>query len=143
MTDTLTFTIPGRLQPWQRAGKAKGGHHYTQAATRNAECGIAWHAVQQVGQRCLQGPLGLALTVFVEVPASWPAKRRQEALAGVVRPTCKPDWDNLGKAVSDALNGVLWADDAQIVEASVSKHYSATPRAVVTISLVKPSQSSY
>lgn len=35
------------------------------------------------------------------------------------------DWDNLGKLVSDALNGVLWEDDRQVTEATVVKLPSA------------------
>jgi Holliday junction resolvase RusA-like endonuclease len=39
-------------------------------------------------------------------------------------PVVKPDWDNLGKMLSDALNQVIWSDDAQICEAHVYKRYS-------------------
>jgi Holliday junction resolvase RusA-like endonuclease len=35
--------------------------------------------------------------------------------------TTRPDADNLAKAVFDALNGILWADDSQIVNSTVSK----------------------
>jgi Holliday junction resolvase RusA-like endonuclease len=37
----------------------------------------------------------------------------------VFRSTARGDWDNFGKAISDACNGVLWADDAQVCEAHV------------------------
>jgi Holliday junction resolvase RusA-like endonuclease len=36
--------------------------------------------------------------------------------------TYKPDWDNLGKLVCDALNGVAWHDDAQVTELHAVKH---------------------
>lgn len=48
----------------------------------------------------------------------------------------KCDWDNVGKAVSDALNGVAYADDEQIVVGRVVRRYAARnepPRTVVTI----------
>lgn len=33
----------------------------------------------------------------------------------------RSDWDNIGKLVSDALNGVFWEDDRQIVDGRVQK----------------------
>jgi Holliday junction resolvase RusA-like endonuclease len=39
-----------------------------------------------------------------------------------------PDWDNLGKLVSDALNGLAYRDDRQVFHADVTKYYDTTPR---------------
>jgi Holliday junction resolvase RusA-like endonuclease len=33
----------------------------------------------------------------------------------------RSDWDNIGKLVSDALNGVFWEDDRQVIDARVMK----------------------
>lgn len=33
----------------------------------------------------------------------------------------RADWDNLGKLVSDALNGIIWVDDRQVIDARVMK----------------------
>ena len=40
----------------------------------------------------------------------------------------------LGKIICDALNGIAYRDDAQIVDALVRKFYSDTPRVIVEIS---------
>ena len=48
----------------------------------------------------------------------------------------KSDWDNVGKAVSDALNGVAYQDDEQVVIGRVTRRYASRnepPRTVVTI----------
>lgn len=45
-------------------------------------------------------------------------------LSGQLYPTKKPDWDNVGKIICDALNGIAYRDDAQIVFAAVSKSYT-------------------
>lgn len=37
----------------------------------------------------------------------------------------KMDWDNIGKFVSDAFNGVFYLDDCQIVDASVERFYDS------------------
>lgn len=41
-------------------------------------------------------------------------------------PTCKPDLDNMLKALKDACNGIVWRDDAQIVDVKASKEYADT-----------------
>ena len=51
----------------------------------------------------------------------------------VIRPTKKPDWDNIGKVVADSLNQVAYRDDAQVVDSQVRKFYSDQPRIEVTI----------
>ena len=129
----LTITVPGRPQAWQRAGRSANGGHFTQARTAKAERSIAWHAIQQVGQRSMQGALAVSLWVGMGVPRSWPAGRKAEALAGRLRPATKPDADNLAKTVLDALNGVLWADDSQVVDLVVSKHFIDQPRTIITV----------
>jgi Holliday junction resolvase RusA-like endonuclease len=62
----------------------------------------------------LTGPLSVDITFAVEKPKS--AKR--------TAPTARPDLDNYIKAVLDALNGIFWHDDAQIVEITARKVYT-------------------
>ncbi len=52
---------------------------------------------------------------------------------GYIRPTKKPDCDNLAKVICDALNGIAYYDDSQIVEITISKYYSGTPEVRVAI----------
>ena len=66
------------------------------------------------------------------IPKSWSKTKQQDALMHRVRPTTKPDADNVLKQL-DALNEVCWRDDSQIVEATVRKFYSDRPRLVITI----------
>jgi Holliday junction resolvase RusA-like endonuclease len=54
-----------------------------------------------------------------------------------MRPTKRPDWDNLGKLVSDSLNGLAYKDDSQIVEATAAKYYSDRPRVEIEITEVE------
>ena len=67
------------------------------------------------------------------IPKSISKKKRQAMLDHKVRPTKKPDFDNIGKVICDSLNGIAYRDDAQIVDAQVRKFYSDTPRVVVII----------
>ena len=80
----------------------------------------------------LSGPLCAIVTAYFAVPPSWPSKKRDAALAGIVRPH-KPDWDNVGKLACDALNGIVFVDDSQIAKAIVEKFYSEKPRTRIEI----------
>jgi len=57
---------------------------------------------------------------------------------GIIRPTKKPDIDNICKIICDSLNKIAYHDDSQIVDCQVRKFYSERPRVVVTISEAKP-----
>ena len=54
-----------------------------------------------------------------------------------IKPTKKPDADNIAKAVCDALNGIAYKDDSQVVDLTVRKYYSKFPRVQVFISEAK------
>jgi Holliday junction resolvase RusA-like endonuclease len=71
-------------------------------------------------------PLILDMLVQVQIPQSWSKKKRVAAMSGEIRPTKKPDFDNYAKTV-DALNLIVWIDDAQIVDGRVRKVYSEQP----------------
>lgn len=71
-------------------------------------------------------PVALLMHCFIAVPPSWRPRLRSDALAGALLPASKPDADNFLKIV-DGLNGVVWIDDAQVVDARVIKRYSARP----------------
>lgn len=48
-------------------------------------------------------------------------------MGGVIFPTGAPDADNLAKTCGDALDGVMWKRDSQIVSLSVTKRYGRAP----------------
>lgn len=109
------------------------GHAFTPEKTRNYESALRVAAGEaMIGRTPIEGPLTVSVMAAFPVPASWSKKKQQAALANLVRPTGKPDADNLLKAL-DALNQIVFRDDAQIVEAHVGKAYSATPELVVIV----------
>ena len=46
---------------------------------------------------------------------------------GVEMPCKKPDLDNIAKGILDAMNGIIYKDDVQVVRLSLQKHYSTEP----------------
>jgi Holliday junction resolvase RusA-like endonuclease len=75
----------------------------------------------------------LFVDIYRPIPKSLSKKKRLEAIARTLRPTKKPDLDNLVKGIKDRMNKVFWHDDAQIVDMTVRKFYSENPRAVVKV----------
>lgn len=88
------------------------------------------------GRALLLEAVSVVLDIQVPIPASWSQRKRDQAIAGYICPTTKPDIDNVEKAVFDGLNGITWKDDVQVVEVSKRKRYSASPCVVVSISPV-------
>ena len=103
------------------------GRTYTPEKTARYEDRLAW-AAQSVmaGRDLLVGPLSVTVNAYLEVPTSRSKKWRAEALGGNLRPLVKPDADNIAKLL-DALNKIVWLDDAQIVGLHVFKYYSDRP----------------
>ena len=77
--------------------------------------------------------LRLEVLAFFGIAKSDSKKKRAAKLANEIRPTKKPDMDNIVKAIADGLNNIAYHDDAQIVECSVEKYFSEEPRVEVTI----------
>ncbi len=71
---------------------------------------------------------------YFPIPKSASKKKQKEMQSMVLCPTKKPDLDNIVKAVLDALNGIAFYDDSQIVRLQVEKYYSDIPRVDVYIS---------
>ena len=71
---------------------------------------------------------------YFQIPISKPRRWRDQAVAGIVRPTTKPDADNLAKHLTDVMGQVgFWLDDRQVVELVVRKWYGVEPRWEITL----------
>jgi Holliday junction resolvase RusA-like endonuclease len=109
----------------------------TPAKTMNYEAILAARGADAMnGRPPLDGPLQVTVTAFMPLAASWTPKKVAAALAGEIRPGL-PDWDNIAK-VCDALNGIVWRDDRQIVEGRVSKRYDPDPRLEIEVEPLPP-----
>ncbi len=77
--------------------------------------------------------LDMRIMAYYGVPKSVSKKKKALMLEGKIRPTKKPDMDNVMKVVADSLNQVAYKDDTQIVDAQCRKFYSVKPRIEVII----------
>ena len=128
------FTVPGPPQGKGRPRFTRTGHAFTPAKTAEYERQIRQAYTRQCGQTFPDdAALRVKIVAWFSVPASDSKARRDMKLKHKMLPIKKPDWDNIGKVVCDALNGVAYKDDAQIVTAVVYKFYGDQPRVEVEI----------
>lgn len=135
---TVHFTVPGEPQGKSRPrvvrGKDGRTHSYTPEKTAQYEALIRREYRRQGGVRFPDGAvLSVRLVAWYAVPKSASKQRRAAMLAGELLPTKKPDLDNIAKAICDALNGIAYHDDAQIVELYAEKRWDEIPRVDVEI----------
>lgn len=137
--EVISFRVPAVpvAQPRARA-TAFGGH----ARVYEAKAGHAIHSFKATCRMAceaafkgpaLTGPLAVTMVCLFPRPTNkvWKSK----PMTREWKPN-KPDADNLAKSLFDALNGILWVDDSQIVFASVKKLICAgdeQPGVMVTV----------
>ena len=92
------------------------------AITARAEVNIRLFATI-AGITFCDGPVVMEVICSFRPPKSMSRKRKKEALSGKILPTKRPDVDNICKLCADALNGIAYQDDAQIVDLRVVKKY--------------------
>ena len=131
--NAITIEIVGEPIPQPRARiTTRGG--FGQAYTPKAHpihayrqaIALTWKSA--VGKQ-FDGPLKVTMEFYLTRPKT--VKR--------VWHIVKPDGDNLSRGATDALKGVAWVDDSQIVESIVRKSYGV-PRTVVSVEQVNYSE---
>lgn len=117
----MIVKIPGRPKGKSRPRFANG-HAYTPKATRDYEKEIAMLYKAQDG-RVFTGNVSLEIEAVFKIPTSWSKKKQWETINNGKRPEIRPDIDNIVKVVMDALNGVAYKDDSQVVDIKARKVY--------------------
>jgi len=132
----VNFEIPGDPVPKGRPRFARRGtfvQTYTDSKTLEYETLVGFKARQAIGaSEPLKGHLTVFLYLRYAVPASYSKKRTEACLNGLEFPK-RVDLDNCYKSITDAMNGIVYADDSQIVEAHILKCYALEPGANVMI----------
>jgi Holliday junction resolvase RusA-like endonuclease len=129
MTFMVTFKLDTDPVGKQRARYARRGNFvqtYTPDKTRNYEALIKEAATEAMGSsEPLETPVNLYLYIRAPIPQSYSKKKVADCLNGIEKPIKKPDASNVLKSVEDAMNGVVYRDDCQIVNFHVTKVYSS------------------
>jgi Holliday junction resolvase RusA-like endonuclease len=127
----LVFTVYGSPVAQGRPRFARIGgfvRTYDPSKSKNWKQDVKAQVLQQLGgapPALLEGPLELQVVFHLPRPKSLPKR--------VTHHVKKPDCTNLVKGIEDALNGILWRDDSQLVDVSLRKVYGDPPRVVIGI----------
>ena len=141
----ISFIVPGAAVPKGRArariagkGEKRFIQHYTPAETIKWEEAIAKRAgLQMQGAALFTRPCEMQVTIWVEIPESWPKWKQEAAKRQDLAPTGTPDTDNVLKSISDAMNGVVFHDDAQVFQTTIMKLYATDGRGARTLVTVR------
>lgn len=126
----MTFEIPGRCATKGSANSfidPRTGRKVWKASNANLH---AWtkdckHAARAARVPLIYKPHGVVMDVRCEFIKPKTAKQ--------VVPSVKPDADKLLRAIFDALTGVAYADDSQVVSVTLTKAYGPSERVLVRV----------
>ena len=137
----VKFTILGEPKGKGRPRFCRNtGHAITPKDTVNYETLVHMEYVAQCEEFRFpdDAMLDMRIRAYSSIPKSASKKKRAAMIIGEIRPTKKPDMDNVVKIIADSLNQVAYRDDTQIVDCQCRKFYSDNPRVEVMIKTVEP-----
>jgi Holliday junction resolvase RusA-like endonuclease len=127
--DIRIFGLPvPQGRPRARAFQHQGATRvsvYDPATSRDWKRTVLAQVLPQKPAAPVEGPLVMALTFFLPRPKTLPRREHFHVK--------RPDCSNLLKAVEDALNGIVYRDDSQIVKLDIVKEYSPAPGVQIRI----------
>lgn len=136
------FKLIGVPQPRKRArasiAKSKSGKYFIRMYDeQNQEMQELKVRIAMIwNSKPIDGPVGVRCNFYLPRPKNHYGTGRN---AGKLKPSAPihhtkiPDVDNLEKMVFDAMNGIVWKDDSQVVDNRSSKEYGEQPRTEVRV----------
>lgn len=107
---------------------------YSPQKTKTYEDEIRMMARAAMGSsEALETPVTVAIYIRTGIPTSFSKQKRKDALEGILKPTKKPDIDNIAKCFLDGMNDIVYLDDKQVVNLHVTKLYAETPAVEVMV----------
>jgi Holliday junction resolvase RusA-like endonuclease len=130
----IKLTIAGNPMGKQRARTTMRGFAYTPKNTVNYETLIKeLFMIKYPDHRILEGAVILKIAAYYPIPKSTSNKKKELMTRGEIRPTVRPDFDNVIKIFADALSALAYKDDSQVVGSEFCKYYSDSPRCEISI----------
>ena len=136
MSERITLLIKGTPKSWKAPQfNRKTGSVYKPKQEKAWQESVWGQTMPYAPPEPWTGPIQLRLKFEFAIPKSWPKWKREFAHTEVVWPDSGPDYDNLAKAIVDALKGVFFVDDRQIALAEIEKDWAGKdgPAAVVIL----------
>ena len=130
----VSFVIPTHPTGKGRPRLCSSGSVFTPSRTKYYENFIKGCYIEQCGDVSFgDKSIVLYIKAYSEPLSKFKKEERKNALLNLIKPTSKPDVDNILKAILDALNEVAYNDDRYIYKIVVERYYSDEPRTEVEI----------
>ena len=84
-------------------------------------------------EQLINTPCNIEFNAYFKTPSGFSITDKFMAELGLIDPTTKPDWDNIGKKYSDMYNHNVWIDDCLVKKGTVEKFYSILPRVEINL----------
>ena len=133
------FQIPMRIKGKERHRDGKSGK-YTPTNTAAHQRIIGNVCRKKVGELNFEmigkdSSVAVIIVQSIVPPQKWIKKNPNASLPFPCNE--KPDWDNIGKTVSDAMNKIAYEDDKSIALATVIKQYDEVDKLTVIVGQIK------
>jgi len=124
-----TFIVEGKIKGKERPRmNTKSGNIFTPNKTKGYESWVMSCYRYSSGGEMLTGDITAIIEAFYKIPASVKSEvKREQMRRGIINPAITPDVDNIAKIILDALNGIAYADDKQVIDLRVIKRYADEP----------------
>lgn len=123
------FTVPGDIVPWARARLGLRGVPFTPPKVRSYQTVLRDKAKEAMaGANPHDGACRLLIVAYFAWPSSWSTRHREKE--GPYKRS-RPDGSNIQKSVEDAMNGIVFTDDARAADVRVMKLYAEASSVVV------------
>ena len=107
---------------------------YTPNKTKDYENLITqYFYINYPGAQVLEGRVSIQIIAYLKIPKNTSKIKTNQMLANEISPTKKPDADNIGKVVLDALNKVAFKDDNQVSKILIEKRYGEEEKREIEI----------
>lgn len=144
--EPVSFTVYGEAAPAgsKTVGFSKDGRHFVRDSSGRAGERWRWAVQQEAGIAMRDRPpfqRGVALSLVVQFNVVRPKShfgKRGLLPSARAYPTIKPDCSKFVRAVEDAMTGIVYADDAQIVSQCVDKRYADKASCEITVAELQP-----
>ena len=115
---------------------ARGKHFFGIDPSKNDKLMIQWQIRPFAPKNPLEGPLSIDLMFHMPIPKSESKARKAQMINGKILPIKRPDLDNMGYFITNAMKEIIYEDDSQIVDLNMHKRYHEQPKIIVKISQI-------
>lgn len=131
----VSFVIPTTPTGKGRPRLCSNGSVFTPSKTKYYENFVKGCYIEQCGDVSFEDKsISLYVKAYSSPLSKFKKEEKKNALLNLIKPTSKPDADNILKAILDALNEVAYDDDRYIYKITIERYYSEEPRTEIEIS---------